>query len=165
VRRAAPDGFDVELAAEQGPFDTSAYRIRLRAVPMGADRSALQFDYSLRYGLPGKLAMTAFLATSGQGKVGFTTVQRASGAVHYVTGVQGAVERNVMRYFLAIAAHLQARDFPATNRAERRFGLWFDATERYSRQLREMDRTDYLAMKQRELSRQRADDSIRVARQ
>ena len=165
VRRAAADGFEVELAADRGPFDTSAYRIRLRAVPIGAYRSELQFDYSFRYGVPGKLAMRAFLATSGQGKVGFTTVQRASGELHYVTGLQGAFERNVMRYFLAVAAQLQARDFPLASRAERRFGLWFDATERYARQLREMDRTDYLAMKRRELSRQLEGDSITVARQ
>lgn len=165
VRRAAPDGFDVELAADRGPFDTHAYRIGLRAAPMGSDRSELQFDYSFRYGLPGKLTMRAFLATSGQGKVGFTTVQRSSGEWHYVTGLRGAVERNVMRYFLAIAAHLQSRDFPLTGRAEHRFALWFDATERYARQLREMDRTDYLAMKRRELSRQLMDDSITVVRQ
>jgi hypothetical protein len=165
VRRAAPDGFEVELVADRGPFDTYAYRIRLRGAPMGANRSELQFEYSFRYGLPGKLAMSAFLATSGQGKVGFTTVPRASGELQYVTGLRGAVERNVMRYFLAIAAHLQARDLPLTSRAERRFALWFDSTERYARQLREMDRTDYLAMKRRELARQLLDDPVTVARQ
>jgi hypothetical protein len=132
---------------------------------MGADRSELQFDYSFRYGLQGKLAMRAFLATAGQGKVGFTTVQRSAGKWHYVTGLRGAVERNVMRYFLAIEVHLQSRDFPSAGRAEHRFALWFDATERYARQLREMDRTDYLAMKRRELSRQRMDGSIAAARQ
>lgn len=164
VHRADKDGFDVELVADKGPFDTSAYRIRLHAVPISTDCSILEFDYSFRYGLPGKLAMTAFLATSGQGKVGFTTVARAHGESQYVTGVQGAVERNVMRYFLAITAHLLARDFPPGDRAERRFGLWFDATEHHARQLREMDRTDYLAMKRRELARQRLDDPITVAR-
>ena len=165
VHRAGANGFDVELAADRGPFDTHAYRIRLRATPQGSDRSELQFEYSFRYGLPGKLAMNAFLATSGQGKVGFTTVPRAPGELQYVTGLRGAVERNVMRYFLAITAHLQARDLPLASRAERRFGLWFDATEQYARQLREMDRTDYLAMKRGELSRQLLGDPITVARQ
>jgi hypothetical protein len=164
VHHVASDGFDVELAAARGPFDTSAYHIRLRAFPLGADRSELQFDYSLRYGLPGKLAMSAFLATVGQGKIGFTTVQRRSGQLQYATGLRGAVERNVMRYYLAITAQLHARDVPLPSRAEHRFALWFDATERYPRQLREMDRTDYLAMKRRELTRQLKDDSITVAR-
>ena len=46
----------------------------------------------------------------------------------------------------------QAARHPSCRGGER----WFDATERYARQLHEMDRATYLAMKQREYARQQA---------
>ena len=65
-------------------------------------------------------------------------------------GVRGVVERNTMRYYLAIDAYLDA---PGPQGREKRLGEWFDDTERYARQLHEMDRDDYLAMKRSEFQR------------
>ena len=63
------------------------------------------------------------------------------------------VERNTMRYFLAIEASLDALAAPAGQRTEKRIREWFTATERYARQLHEMDADEYLAMKRREYAR------------
>ena len=39
--------------------------------------------------------------------------------------------------------------------AERRLDAWFDASERYARQLHEMDKATYVALKRQELDRMR----------
>jgi hypothetical protein len=73
-----------------------------------------------------------------------------------VRGIRGAVERNVMRYFLAVEAHVAALAAPEPERFERSLDLWFDATETYATQLHEMDRDAYLSMKRQEYQRQQA---------
>ena len=93
--------------------------------------------------------MQAYLATAGASKVGFTTIEE-DGKPHLVGGMRGVMERNTMRYFLAIEAYLQSLATPPQGRAERRFEAWFDATERFARQLHEMSREQYLSMKRRE---------------
>jgi hypothetical protein len=55
----------------------------------------------------GRLAMKTCLATLESGKVGFTsTGKQSSGQPDYIGGVRGVVERNLMRYCLAIDAYL-----------------------------------------------------------
>ena len=44
-------------------------------------------------------------------------------------------------------------DAPGPQGREKRLGEWFDDTERYARQLHEMDRDDYPAMKRSEFQR------------
>jgi hypothetical protein len=100
-------------------------------------------------GLPAKLAMQGYLATAGAGKVGFTR----TGDSGYIGGMRGAVERNTMRYYLAIDAYLASLAAPADQQRTRRLEIWFAATEQYARQLHELDRADYLAMKQSEFRR------------
>jgi hypothetical protein len=56
-----------------------------------------------------------------------------------------------MRYFLAIEAYLHSLSAPPGSRREARIAQWFDTTERYPRQLHEMERDDYVAMKRREV--------------
>jgi hypothetical protein len=155
VARSAPDYFTMQLHAQTGPLATSDYRILVEAVPVGDGRTFIHLTYSYSYGAPGRLAMQAYLATSGRGKVGFTVVgQGAGGAPEYVSGVRGAVERNVMRYYLALDAYLGALRTPESERMEKRLNAWFSATEQYPRQLREISRAAYLEMKRSEYQRQ-----------
>ena len=63
------------------------------------------------------------------------------------------LERNTMRYYLAIDAYLSAHAAPKGEQAERRLKAWFASTERYARQLREMNEGDYMEMKRKELRR------------
>jgi len=61
------------------------------------------------------------------------------------------VERNAMRYYLAIDAYLGALSAPPAQQQDRRLQAWFDATEKYPLQLRDPDRATYLEMKRDEL--------------
>ena len=69
-------------------------------------------------------------------------------------GMRGVVERNTMRYYLAIEAHLGALATPPPMQFQKRLHSWFTATEQYPRQLREVSRTAYFDMKRSEYLRQ-----------
>lgn len=145
-----PDYFRVDLSAAKGPLSTRDYRIVLEAVDIGKGRTFLHLTYSYGFGMAGRVAMKTYLATIGSAKVGFT--KASSG--EYIGGVRGLVERNTMRYYLAIDAYLGSLAVPADKRVDQRFATWFDATEQYSRQLHELDRQEYLQMKKNEYQRQ-----------
>ncbi|MEX3932284.1 hypothetical protein AB4Y32_10810 [Paraburkholderia phymatum] len=146
----SPDYFQVNLSAATGPLSTKDYRIVLEAADIGNGRTFLHLTYSYGFGTAGRIAMKAYLATLGSGKVGFTKAPDGD----YIGGVRGLVERNTMRYYLAIDAYLASLAMPADKRAARRFATWFDATEQYPRQLHELDRQEYLEMKKNEYRRQ-----------
>ena len=112
--------------------------------------------YGYAYGLSARLAMQAYLATLGSDKVGFSVIgQRSDGQPLQVRGVRGVVERNTLRYYLAIDAFLEAQALPATQQLQASLQRWFTATERYAQQLHEVDRDTYVGMKLREVQRQR----------
>lgn len=145
------DHLAVELSADKGPLGTRDYRITLEAVPIDAQRSFLRLSYSYGYGMAARMALQGYLATVGSDKVGFSVAKRNErGQPVYVGGVRGVVERNAMRYFLAVESYLDVPDDD-----DRRLRQWFTATERYPRQLHEMEQAEYVAMKQREVRRQR----------
>ncbi len=152
VTAATPKYLEIQLDAAQGPLSTRNYRIKLQAVPLESGRTFLHLTYSYGYGWVGKVAMKTYLATIGSGKVGFTvTGRKADGQPRYIGGMRGLAERNTMRYYLAIDAYLGAL---AAARFEKRLQSWYNATERYSRQLHEVDWGEYLAMKRSEYQRQ-----------
>jgi len=153
---AATDSYlETRLHAAQGPVGTRDYRIRVEAVPLDGGRTFLHLSYAYGYGTAGKLAMSAYLATAGADKVGFSYAGKdAAGQPQYIGGVRGAIERNAMRYYLAIDAYLDSLEAPEAQQVERRIQNWFSATERYPRQLREMDRNTYATMKRAEYERQ-----------
>lgn len=153
VRASQPDYLSVQINAPEGPLGTRDYRLTLEAVPIDAQHSFLHMSYSYANGLTAQLATTAYLATSGRNKVGFTILRRdEAGQPVFVGGVQGVAERNAMRYFLAIEAFLDAQSAGSpAQQAEARLRGWFSAAERYPRQLHEMEMPDYLAMKRRQL--------------
>jgi hypothetical protein len=143
-----PDYVEVTLRADAGPLGTKNYRITLEATDVDPGRTFLHLAYSYAYGAAAALAMRTYMATAGARKVGFTVVGRASdGTPELVRDQRGAVERNAMRYFLAIDACLSTLSEPREARAEQRFEKWFDSTEHYSRQLHEIERSEYLSMK------------------
>jgi len=155
VAAATANYLEIQLNAQEGPLSTSNYRIQLQAVPVGNGRTFLHLTYSYDYGMAGRLAMKTYLATIGSGKVGFTQTGRQSGGQpEHIGGMRGVVERNTMRYYLAIDAHLGALATPPPLQLQKRLQSWFTATEQYPRQLREVDRTAYLEMKRSEYLRQ-----------
>jgi len=152
---STPSYFAITLSAKDGPLGTSNYRIRLEAVELADNRSFLHLTYAYNVGFSGRLAMQAYLATLGADKVGFTQIGTGSGGPpNFVAGVRGVVERNTMRYYLAIDSFLASQREPPAARLEQRLQAWFSAVERYPRQLHEVERSDYLAMKRAEVLRQ-----------
>ena len=148
--RQTADHLEVQLYAADGPLGTHDHRITVEAIPIDAQRSFIHLSYAHGYGMAARVAMQAYLATVGSNKVGFSVSGRtAKGEPVYVGGVRGVIERNAMRYFLAIDAFLNAPDD-----TDRRILGWFTASERYPRQLHEMEQAAYIGMKRREIDRQ-----------
>jgi len=157
IAASQPDYVDVELKARKGPLGTANYRISLEAVGLENERAFVHLRYSYTYGFLGRLAMKTYLATSGSDKVGFTVIGDPNDPQpKFIGGVRGAIERNTMRYYLAIDAYLGALATPAPDRFEVSLERWFSATELYPLQLREIDRDSYFAMKRSEYARQQA---------
>ncbi len=148
VASSTPDFLAVDMRTAEGPFGTSNYRVLLEAVRLDAERTYLHFGYGYEHNMMVKLATQAYLATFGANKVGFTVTGRDENSqpVH-ITGLRGLVERNAMRYFLTLDAYLAGLEVPPAERRERRQRLWFASTERYPRQLKEVDMATYLAQK------------------
>ena len=158
VVAGTPNYLKVKLDADTGPLSTRNYRIVLEAIPLESGRSFIHLTYSYTYGLAGRLALQTYLGTVGSRKVGFTVVgTQSDGKPRHVGGLRGVVERNSMRYYLAIEAFLGAISVSPPARFEKRLHDWFDAVERYPLQLHEMERSDYLAMKRKEYLRQQAE--------
>ncbi len=157
VATATPDFLQVLLDAPDGPLGTSRYRIKLEAVALDDRRSFLHLSYSYAYGLAASVAVQSYLATLGRNKVGFSILERdAEGQPVYIGGMRGVIERNTMRYYLAIEAYLNALSAPPATRLEKRLTLWHSAVEQYPAQLHELELGQYLEMKREEIQRQQA---------
>jgi hypothetical protein len=155
LREETPQYFEVLLDAKDGPLGTSDYRIRLEAVSLPQNRTFLHLTYSYSANFAARLAMQAYLATAGADKVGFTVVDKLTGGQPvFIEGVRGLVERNTMRYYLAIDSFLQSAQSAPSAQLDERLQAWFTAVEQYPRQLHEMDRPAYLEMKHAEVLRQ-----------
>ena len=145
------DYLKTELTSGDGPLGTKDYRIAVEAAPLDAGHTMLHMSYAYGFGFTARVAMNAYLSTAGSDKVGFSVAGKdGDGKPTYVGGVRGLVERNTMRYYLAIDDFVAA---PAPAQFDQRLNTWFDATERYPRQLHEVEKADYLAMKKAEARR------------
>ena len=155
VAAQTPSYLQVRLNADEGPLSTRDYRIVLAAIPLKNGQTFIHLSYSYAYGVVGRLAMQAYLGTTGRDKVGFTIASTQSdGQPLHIGGIRGVVERNTMRYYLAIEAFLGALSEPPQARLEKRLHDWFAAIEHYPRQLHEMEQGAYLDMKRKEYRRQ-----------
>ena len=151
------DYLQIVLHAGVGPLGTSDYRIVVEVVALDGQQSFVHLSYAYEQGLAARLAMQTYLATIGRDKVGFSVVGRqADGAPIYVGKLRGVIERNTMRYYLAIEAYLGALGTPPALQLAKRLNDWHSGVERYPRQLHELERSEYLAMKHGEVRRQQA---------
>lgn len=150
VTATTSDYFEVSLSAADGPLGTSDYHTILEAVSI-PNGTLLHVRTAYRSSTASRLATSVYLATLGRHKIGFTPVGVDSdGRTVYVEGVRGTIERNAMRYYLALLSVLETRHLPAGDRFEARIQRWFTLTERFRPQLHEMDRAEYLQAKRQE---------------
>jgi hypothetical protein len=151
------DYLNLRLSAAVGPMGTRDYRIVLEAIAIDAHSSFVHMSYSYAYGSAARTAIQLYLATIARDKVGFSVVGRnTDGSSVHVSDMRGLLERNTMRYFLAVEAYLASLSVPQDQQVETRLRVWFDATEQYATQLHEVTLNDYLVMKRGELARQKA---------
>ena len=157
VAAASPEYVDIVLDAKDGPMGTSDYRIELEAVALSNAKTFMHLTYSYAFNFAGRLAMQTYLSTLGRDKVGFTPASKSGGGQPaYVGGMSGLVERNAMRYYLAIDSYLESLSTPPADQLDARLQSWFTATEQYPRQLHEVDRAAYIQMKRAESLRQQS---------
>lgn len=146
----------VNLSADAGPIGTSNYRMTLKAAPLPGRKTFVHLSYAYSYGVAGKRAMQGYLATIGRSKVGFTPVASKDGRSALVGGMRGTVERNTMRYYLAMEALMVSLQAPSAEQLDKRLEYWFSATEQYPEQLHEIERASYISMKRAEHQRQQS---------
>ncbi len=158
VASATPGYLAVQVNADKGPLGTSNYRIELQAVPLPDGKTFMHLRYSYGFGVVARMAMQAYLSTVASDKVGFTPLNTGKKS-DYVGGMRGTVERNTMRYYLAIEAYLASLGKAQPKQFNARLEHWFDATEQYPLQLHEVDKSSYLLMKKSEYQRQQAGSS------
>src|SRR3569832_572132 len=98
------------------PYGTRDSRIELTATPM-RDRTFVRVHVSQRTNLMGRLATQSYLATLGKDIVGFSvTGHTRHGEPIYVKGVQGVIERNSVRCYLAMQAYAASRKLTPSDR-------------------------------------------------
>ena len=157
VLARTPNYVHVMLTADQGPFGTSDYLLHFELTPLDEQHSFLHLTYDYSFGTGARMVMETYLATIGRNKVGFSSQGLDdSGKPVFVKGMRGVIERNTMRYYLAIEAYLAARPLPPERRTARMIEVYFDSLERFPQQLHEMDRGEYMAQKQKEFQRMRS---------
>ncbi len=150
---------NLTLDAKQGALGTSDYHIEFEAAPLPNDNTFLHFTYSYSINFAARFAMRTYLATIGSNKVGFTvTGMDSSGNPQFISGVRGIMERNTMRYYLAIDSFFATSSPLPAVQLEQRLQSWFAAVEEYPVQLHELDAAEYFSMKRAERVRQQADD-------
>lgn len=154
------DVFVVGLYAEHGPLRSSNIRFDLRAIAVEEEDPNgvyLEFDMSSTPGLAEKLAKV-YLSTVARSKIGFSIVGETwRSQPRYVHGRRAAIERNLVRYLLAIETYFSTLDLENDNAVyPKRMERWYDATDKYPEQLYELDRSEYLSGKKRERENQDA---------
>ena len=141
----------LRLHADQGPLSTSDYRIQLEAMRV-KEGTLLHIHSSYRPSWLSSMLTSTYLSTVGRNKVGFSLVED-DGESHPVQGIKGIIERNVMRYHIAINAYLNTQTLPDASRHEATLANWFQQNESYP-QLHEMDEAEYLEIKREEWDNQ-----------
>ena len=161
VESGRADFLKIALAAARGPMGTSNYQMSLEAISINPSQSFLHLTYSYQFNLVSRAALGVYMTTLGSDKVGFTLAEPgAAGSPVYVKGLRALVERNTMRYFLAIQAYLESAQGPEASRLDSRLHNWFAATQTYARQLHEIELADYLTMKHAEVLRQQTTPAL-----
>jgi hypothetical protein len=151
-----PGFFAISLAAPEGPFSTKDHRFGLEAIPLDGDRTFIHLRYSCSYSGLGYFLMKSYYSLFGGGRIGFSIIGADNnGNPVYVGGLRGAVEGNVLRYYLTILAYMDSLEIPVEQRFEKRMSQWYDLTARYKRQLFEMEKEAYFTYKKQDQESQR----------
>lgn len=155
VEQDTEHGFSVALRATEGPMGTRDYLIQLVSQRFN-DEVLLNMTVSYKTSYRSRIGTSVYLSTLGADKVGFSKIPNEQGEMVYSNDVSAIIERNVMRYYLALTVYMDSLNQDTADNHMSRAAAWYDATEMYSQQLHELERTEYLQAKQKEFENQRA---------
>lgn len=148
--------FKVVLNAPRGPSGTRNYLMQVEAMKLNG-KVLFRIISSYTSSRRSRFGTSIYLNTSGSKKIGFSvTGVDPQGKPVYVRGIKGIIERNVVRYYLAGKTLIAMRHEPKKDRYEKSLRYWFRETEKYSKQLHEMDLKKYLQVKLEERKNQLA---------
>jgi hypothetical protein len=154
LQRDDDSGLSLDLTAEQGPMGTRDYRIGARIEALDATHSALELQYSSAFSRAGLWLAELYVSTAGRQRIGFTVEgQDANGQPVHVRGLRGSVERNTMRFHLAVQSWLGVQSLPAAQRIPRAIDAWWQSSEPHAAQLHEVEREEYVQMKLQQYGR------------
>lgn len=149
VKAINNDYFSVILTEEQ--HDSKDFNVQVAAIPLTDNSTFFYISYQYQYGFFMHAAMSTYLATFGYNKVGFSIIGKDKNSKPiYVDGIRGVIERNIVRYYFAVKSYLETQKVAKNEQFESRISYWFDLTEKYHKQLYEMDKPDYLKYKKLE---------------
>ena len=155
VSKRAPDYLAMVLVAQKGLMGSSNYHVLTEVAPY-QQRTLVRVSSSYQGSRLSNMATLAYLRTFARDKIGFSvTGIDTHGKPVYIKGMQAVIERNVVRSYMALQAYLehsQSRNRP--EQFEQRIRRWYDLTESYAIQLREVERERYLYNKRREYRNQ-----------
>ena len=154
IEKKGANYFRIRLSAAEGPYGTSDYVIMLEGMTY-AQASLLRIYTAYTTSFWSRTGTRLYLSTLGAGKVGFSMQGYTDGKPEYIDGLRGIVERNAMRYYLALKTFIETQGQPDDILFESRLSSWFDATEKFKLQLHELDKDEYVEFKRRELLNQR----------
>jgi len=154
VLQDTDQGFSVALRAAEGPMGTGDYLIQVVGQRF-ADEVLLHMTVSYKTSYRSHIGTSVYLSTLGADKVGFSKRANEQGELVYINDVNAIIERNVMRYYLALTVYMGSLNQQTRDIHMKRAAAWYDATEVYNRQLHELERREYLQAKQKEFENQR----------
>lgn len=139
---------DIILSAASGPFGTKSHKMRFEALPLKGGKTFVHVSYEYKDSAALRLAAKVYFATFGLNKVGFTvTGTDRGGNPVYIGGPRGSIERNAVRYYLAIQAFMNTVSYPEEKRFNKSISEWYDLTGRYRKQLFELEKESYITAK------------------
>ena len=143
----------INLVAEEAPMGMDDGIFTVTLWQLEQHETLVKFSYSYNLNFISRLTLSAYLHTLGRNKIGFSTQpHQSNNQPVYVGGVQGLLERNIMRYFFALETYLS---FPEdTANFNQRFKHWYARTMDYKDQLYDVEKAVYLSSKQQEWQNQ-----------
>ncbi len=143
-----------DMRTDRGVLGAQDIRIRIQAVPLDDEHSLAHMRYSIGLGRFARTSLRVYLRTIGRDRIGFTVIgtDQAGDPIH-VGGLRGVIERNTVRFYLAMQAFTE---YPEADELKARLERWFELTDQHPEQLRELDRETYLDQKRREHENQTA---------
>jgi hypothetical protein len=153
VNKHLTDYLAMNLVAQKGIMGSSNYQVLTEVAPY-QQRTLVRVSSSYQGSRLSNMATQAYLRTFARDKVGFSvTGTDAYGKPVYIKGLQAVIERNVVRSYMALQAHLE-HDHRQPEQFEQRIRRWYDLTETHAMQLREVERERYFSNKRREYRNQ-----------